>query len=280
MDAELLDRYDGVEWLCPDAPLRLVPDTRYDDGSLDDVDIFAWWRVLDFEIRHEHLYKSLTYLSDYLKEHGPVDGIVGFSQGAAVAMMLTAICEDTPERRMALAAQGAPLSIPAPQSPFKFAIACCGFQNALRYYDGFYSPRIATPSLHVVAEFDTMVSAEQSISLAEACTDATIIHFRGTHHVPTDRATLHRMASFIADSCSRRAVVPLDLTYALAMNDDKESAIAIREIELDGPTSPLSLSPCSSLSGVSSRSQGGHLRIIRRKTVLRMVSNRRVRTVG
>ncbi|KAF2172684.1 hypothetical protein M409DRAFT_16646 [Zasmidium cellare ATCC 36951] len=216
INADLLDQYENVEWLCPDAPLQLVPDTRYEDGSLDNVDIFAWWRVLDFDMQHEHLYKSLTYLAGYLKEHDPVDGIVGFSQGAAVAMMLAAMCDDTPQRRAALLAQCAPFSIPPPQAPFKFAVACCGFQNALQHYSGFYTPRITTPSLNIVAEFDTMVSAEQSVTLARACTESTMIHFRGTHHVPTARATLREMAAFIASSCARKAFMsPPTATYTL-----------------------------------------------------------------
>lgn len=257
IDNDLLSHYDGIEWLCPDAPLRLVSDSRYDDGPQDDVEIFGWWRILDFHIQHEHLYRSLEYLAKYLQEHGPVDGIVGFSQGAAVAMMLAALCEDTPQRRKALAAQGVSVSIPPPQAPFKFVVACCGFKNAERYYDGFYSPKITTPSFHVVAEFDTMVSAEQSASLADACEDASVVHFRGTHHVPTDRATLCEMATFIAHACADRSLTS--------------------KVESDVMGSLASLSSSSSVSGLSSKSGRTHLRITRRTTFVRRMSSRGIR---
>lgn len=58
-------------------------------------------------------------------------------------------------------------------------------------------------------KFDTIASAEQIVSLAEACTGAAMIHFQGTPLGLTAQATLHEMADFIASSCSRRVPMPL-----------------------------------------------------------------------
>lgn len=131
-------------------------------------------------------------------------------------MMLTALCEGTPERMAALARQESPFVLAPPQAPFKFAVSCCGFQGATKYYNGFYNPKISTPSLHVVAEFDTIVSAERSTKLADACEDASIVHFRGTHHVPTDKASLYEMARFIANACSDKSMPsPVGVAYSI-----------------------------------------------------------------
>lgn len=271
--ADPLSEYDGVEWLCPDGPLQLVSDSKYDTSELEDVDIRAWYRLLDFHIQHEHLYRSLEYLCAYIKEHGPVDGIVGFSQGAALAMMLTALCEGTPERLTALSLQGSPLSMEPPQSPFKFAVTCCGFQGAVQFYNGFYNPKIATPSLHVVAEFDTMVSAERSAKLADACEDATVVHFRGTHHVPTDRNSLYEIARFIGNTCAATDLAS-PLGYALPRDPFQKGAVHVGDVPLDGcesPMSSVSSSSCSSLSGYSSAGRRSRFRVIRRSTFIRRV---------
>ncbi|EME43368.1 hypothetical protein DOTSEDRAFT_72694 [Dothistroma septosporum NZE10] len=298
LHSDQLSQYDGVEWLCPNGPLHLVPDSKHGAPerrpstawAVEEVDIYAWWRVLEFHIEHEHLYQSIEYLCDYLTEHGPVDGIVGFSQGAAVAMMLTALCEGTPGRIAALAGQAAPFVVAPPQAPFKFAVSCCGFQGATKYYNGFYNPKISTPSLHVVAEFDTMVSAERSTSLADACEDASIVHFRGTHHVPTDKASLYEMARFIANACSDKSTPsPVGVTYSLppaelALNElFKQTTITTSEVPrtsrgYESPDSTESSSPGSSLSGFSSNSSNrkSRMRVITRRTaIVRMIHGSR-----
>lgn len=204
LDQDLLAQYpEGIEWLFPDGPVSLATDTQYD--TTQDIDMRAWWTKLDFTIRLEQLYSSLDYLTKYLREHGPVDGIIGFSQGASISMMLSALCEGSmrPERVAALANQGLPLLIPPPQAPFKFAIACCGFRNAPQYYSGFFSPKINTPSMHVIADWDHMVSAQMSADMIEACDDPVVIRHPGTHAVPTDRSSMFEMSRFMNSAISK-----------------------------------------------------------------------------
>ncbi|KAI5363765.1 putative serine hydrolase FSH, alpha/Beta hydrolase [Septoria linicola] len=198
------DHADGIEWMFPDGPIELTTEAQQSDI----LEMRAWWTRLDFTIRLDQLYSSLDYLTKYIREYGPFDGIFGFSQGASIAMMLTALCEGSvrPERVTALANQGLPLLIPPPQSPFKFAIACSGFRNAPQFYDGFFTPKITTPSMHVIADWDHMVSAQMSADIIAACESPIVIRHAGTHAVPTDRASMWEMAQFFNQSCVKAAL--------------------------------------------------------------------------
>lgn len=48
----------------------------------------AWWKHLS-ALGYEGFQESLDYLTKYIKENGPFDGIIGFSQGAAMALIMT-----------------------------------------------------------------------------------------------------------------------------------------------------------------------------------------------
>ena len=58
-------------------------------------DYFEWWnyekRTDTIEIfKNGDLEKSIAYLQEYIKVHGPFDAILGFSQGSSLASLLTA----------------------------------------------------------------------------------------------------------------------------------------------------------------------------------------------
>lgn len=48
----------------------------------------CWWKAKEPGV-YEGFNKSMDYVVDYIKENGPFDGILGFSQGAAMASMVT-----------------------------------------------------------------------------------------------------------------------------------------------------------------------------------------------
>jgi len=272
IDADLFAQYDGVEWLCPDGPVKLNSSSSHEANETEDIDMYAWWRSLDFEQRHDQLEPSMAYLSDYVKSHGPVDGVVGFSQGAAMATMFAPLCEGTQERLAALALQGSPTFCQPPQHPLKFLISCCGFQTSSTYYAGFYTPRLTTPSLHFVAEFDTMVSEARTTALADACENARSIRFRGSHYVPSDRATLRDMAAFIANTC----IPQQGMVYHLPPQafDKSRAVLTLKDgyasSTESGPSSP-SRSASSSFSSCSRRTT--QLRIIRKSSTIRRVQS-------
>ncbi|KAK3638064.1 hypothetical protein LTR56_013274 [Elasticomyces elasticus] len=203
LPSHLLRQYpDGIEFLYPDGPVVLQ-----DDGGDH---CRAWFRRLDTVSRYEELDSSLEYLCAYVREHGPVDGVIGFSQGAAIAMMLASLCEASinPGRVGALRSQGSPIHLAPPQGPLKFVIACAGFCGTAAYYSGFYNPKIVTPSLHVIADLDTMVSAEHTSELMQACSNPQVVNHPAAHYLPRDGRNLNAIAEFIAESMPTTCVLP------------------------------------------------------------------------
>ncbi|KAK3624904.1 hypothetical protein LTR56_020718 [Elasticomyces elasticus] len=203
LPSHLLQQHpDGLEFLYPDGPVALQ-----DDGGDH---CRAWFRRLDTVSRYEELDSSLEYLCTYIKEYGPVDGVIGFSQGAAMAMMLASLCEAgiNSGRVEALRSQGSPVNLEPPQGPLKFAIACAGFCGTAAYYSGFYSPKIITLSLHVIADLDTMVSAEHTSDLMQACSNPQVVNHPAAHYLPRDGRTLNAIAEFIAESIPATCMLP------------------------------------------------------------------------
>ncbi|KAK5692690.1 hypothetical protein LTR97_011004 [Elasticomyces elasticus] len=208
LPSHLLRQYPhGIELLYPDGPVALQ-----DDGGDH---CRAWFRRLDTVSRYEELDSSLEHLCTYVKTHGPVDGVIGFSQGAAMAMMLASLCEASinPGRVEALRSQGSPVNLEPPQGPLKFAIACAGFCGTAAYYSGFYGPKIVTPSLHVIADVDTMVSAEHTAELMQACSNPQVVYHPAAHYLPRDGRALDTISDFIAESVP--VLLPHDLHQAI-----------------------------------------------------------------
>lgn len=52
----------------------------------------AWW-TKDDNNRYPQFDSTVDYVLDCYKNHGPFDGLLGFSQGAGLALFLTALQE-------------------------------------------------------------------------------------------------------------------------------------------------------------------------------------------
>jgi len=127
--------------------------------------------------------ESLAALCDALREHAPVHGLLGFSQGAAFAFAALRALQRRPELL-----QGAP----AP----RFLWAACGFPPPPGLLgDG--AEGFALPSLHVWGSADEVVPPASSAALAEACGGAQrVVHSAG-HVLPAGRREVGIYASFL-----------------------------------------------------------------------------------
>ncbi|PWY89221.1 hypothetical protein BO70DRAFT_377623 [Aspergillus heteromorphus CBS 117.55] len=197
----------GIEFLFPDGPINLhAPGTS---PSPEHSENQAWWLNLDDTSRYVFLNETLHYLIDFL--HGePIHGAIGFSQGGALAVMLTSIFEaatdPNPYRIQSMEDQGLPAKtllarLPG-QQPLQFVLSFCGFKGTMNYYSSLYSTMLKTPSFHAIGAFDTMVAAEKSKLLVNSFVAPEVLHYFGGHFIPRDRESLRTIMGFVQRTCA------------------------------------------------------------------------------
>ncbi|KAJ5909896.1 hypothetical protein N7504_004539 [Penicillium tannophilum] len=206
----------------PTAPIHLKPSDipGYEPSNASSVEpeetieAYGWWRRSNSA--NPPLYSGiedgLATVAKTLTEEGPFDGVIGFSQGAALAGMVAALLE--PGRKDAFAhfeKGGEGLSYPASFSdaagfshpPLKFAVCYSGFRAPGPRYRGFYEhPAIQTPVLHVLGSLDAVVDESRSRTLIHACVgnpekDGSVVWHPGGHFLPSQRPYLDASVQFI-----------------------------------------------------------------------------------
>ncbi|KAI4850845.1 hypothetical protein E4T44_02507, partial [Aureobasidium sp. EXF-8845] len=205
----------GVELVYPTAPLKLsVNDIPgYDvDGATDDTEpeAYAWWRRKgDGEpFSYEGLDQGFARLASCIKDSGPFDGCIGFSQGGAAAGMLASVLEanrrDAFEKNQVHGGMRYPESFENDtgfmtdviQEPLKFAVSYSGFSAAPNeLYTAFYEPKIKTPMLHFIGSVDTVVDESRSLRLVDACVAgrgvagevSRLVYHPGGHFLPSSQ---------------------------------------------------------------------------------------------
>jgi predicted esterase len=109
------------------------------------------------------------------------DGVFGFSQGAALAGLLTAL-----------------------QQRFEFAVMVGGFTSFEPQHAALFQRQVTVPSLHVMGAADDIVPMRDSLRLAERFEAPVIVKHPSGHVIPSDSTITSRIAEFVAE----RGVVP------------------------------------------------------------------------
>ncbi|CAG8053791.1 unnamed protein product [Penicillium nalgiovense] len=218
-----------VTAIYPTAPIRLLPtdipgyEPSSEGGSDNEIESYGWWRRSN--TANPPLYigieEGFAAVARTLKEEGPFDGVIGFSQGAALAAMVAALLESgrkaSFEHFSKISADGAAgMTIPAlfgeegfqhPQ--LKFAVCYSGFRAPGARYRAFYEePAIQTPVLHVLGSLDAVVEEARSRALVEACAgepekDGLVVWHPGGHFLPSQRPYLDATVRFIREQMER-----------------------------------------------------------------------------
>lgn len=159
----------------------------------------------------------MARVADAIRDAGGVDGIMGFSQGGAMAAMVAAALE--PERVVPSSSSSSSSEKPADDDeppaeqwvralrdanghrPLRFAVIYSGFyarDDALAAW--LYAGGLATPSLHVIGGLDTVVDEARSAGLVERCgpTARRIVH-PGGHYVPVGKEWTMAVVGFLRD---------------------------------------------------------------------------------
>ncbi|GAB1195853.1 hypothetical protein APSETT444_005118 [Aspergillus pseudonomiae] len=215
----------------PTGPLRLNPADipGYEptqETPAEPLEAYGWFRRSNTASPPEYLglEDGLAAVAKVMSEEGPFDGVIGFSQGAAMAAMVVSLLE--PGRKEAferfldasVASEGkaeadAVVSgVPFPKAfeglshpPFKFALCYSGFRSPGARYRGFYeSPALQTPILHVLGSLDAVVEESRSRALVEACAgdpekEGKVVWHPGGHFLPSQRPYLDAAVRFIRE---------------------------------------------------------------------------------
>ncbi|RUS13663.1 serine hydrolase FSH [Endogone sp. FLAS-F59071] len=121
--------------------------------------------ILETEIRYNYMYNyipgirrkpSYRIVIPYCAGmQGPFDGVLGFSQGATMASLLTALLE---RPHLQSSVGGHEIN----HRPFRFSMMFSGFKAIPTTFHPLYNPPIDTPSLHVIGIMDTIISPERA----------------------------------------------------------------------------------------------------------------------
>ncbi|KAI5203580.1 FSH1-domain-containing protein [Aureobasidium subglaciale] len=192
---------NGIELIYPTGPFKVSSADM--NGAEVREDANGWWKLRERGEAQEGFSEGLSCVAKVLQENGPFDGIMGFSQGAALAAMITSLLE--PEREQAFTDVKDGMAFPSSftelaHPSLNFCICFSGLLNKHPAYTAFYEPRIRTPVLHVLGSMDTIVEESESLALAERCEDGGkggVIRHAGTHTVPSSERDIAAVIQFI-----------------------------------------------------------------------------------
>lgn len=178
-------------------------------GQGPESDVWTWGQG-DFEAERRiwGLDASINKIMDILAKHGPFDGIIGFSTGATIAAIITSLLEGNRKARLDIKQVCRNKTLPLGDTsnsenmqtrhpPFRFAVCFSGFMLQHPDYRAFYHPKIRTPVMHYIAEYDTMIPEALTRQLATACAQREVQKFKGTHYVPRQREEVVNISNFI-----------------------------------------------------------------------------------
>ena len=118
------------------------------------------------------LEESLEAVKKAVRELGPFDGILGFSQGAALVAMVCALQEQV-----------------SLDFKFRFAILVAGFQSVCARHARFYTGTALTiPTLHVFGQKDGVIADGLSRELLSRFENPQVLTHPGGHFVPATSA--------------------------------------------------------------------------------------------
>ncbi|PSC70237.1 low CO2-induced aldose reductase isoform B [Micractinium conductrix] len=168
LDAALADLIDVTYIDAPNAASGPIPD---DVAPHFEGPYYEWWNASrDGEGRwsYEGWRRAVAHMEDTLALHGPFDGLMGFSQGGAMASLAIGM------QRCGFAFKGLPL--------LRFVVAFAGIRVRDPQLERFYAPLRSCPSLHVLGDRDPV---KRLTNLLIECFEHPVVvtHPRG-HVIP------------------------------------------------------------------------------------------------
>ncbi|KAJ4952321.1 hypothetical protein NE237_029153 [Protea cynaroides] len=156
---------------------------KSDVEGIFDPPYFEWFQFNKEFSEYRNFDECLAYIEDCMIKHGPIDGFVGFSQGAILSAALPG-----------LQAKGIALK-KVPKIKFLIIIGGAKFKSS-SVAEMAYSSPIDCVSLHFLGETDFL--KPHGIKLLESFVNPVTIHHPKGHTVPRlDEKSLELMLSFL-----------------------------------------------------------------------------------
>ncbi len=185
-----------------DSPMRLrYKDIRYKitipEGSNPDTLLpetrRGWYQVVK-EVAGDEWYnldKPLQFIRDYIREHGPYDGLFGFSQGSGV---ISALLGGDSAEQLREMNHGQDLKFVIVVSSF---MAEDAHNNHARFYHNHNDINI--PICHVYGLVDTILPKERSIKMLDFCNPekTTVVEHEGGHEIPSKPVYVNAIVDFV-----------------------------------------------------------------------------------
>ncbi|XP_074369850.1 uncharacterized protein LOC141711351 isoform X2 [Apium graveolens] len=171
---------DQLDLVFPDAPFPSIGKSGVE--GFFDPPYYEW-----FNSNKEYVYtnfdESVEYIEECMIKHGPIDGLLGFSQGSMLSAALAG-----------LQAKGLALT-KVPKLKCLIIISGTKLRNEA-WAEKAFSNKICCPSLHFLGELDFLRSG--GALLLESFVDPVVIHHHEGHVVPRlDEKGLELMLSFL-----------------------------------------------------------------------------------
>ena len=208
--------FPGVTLSYPTGPMKLrasdIPgyDSTKADEDNGEPEAYGWWSRSNTSEPPEYvgLEDGLSTVANTLQTEGPFDGVMGFSQGGALAAMVTSLLEGDARKEAFKSAQSkSRLAMPFPSSfvnlshpPLKFCVIYAGFVAPGDRYTAFYEPQLRTPACHFIGSLDTVVEEARTDRLVDATGGAkktTVVVHSGGHFVPNNRQYIDAVVAFV-----------------------------------------------------------------------------------
>lgn len=158
----------------------------------------GWWlRCLDprwpvVEESENGFDKSLDYIESVFNEFGPIDGILGFSQGASLTSILCAIAEAN--------ANNQPIEIFNKRYQtirFNFCLIIAGHKSTQKQHEIFFKNKIQMPSFHLYGQTDRVIPSQLSIELSEQFVNPKVFQHEQGHFIPVNSQTKALFQEFL-----------------------------------------------------------------------------------
>ncbi|KAI0125382.1 serine hydrolase FSH [Xylariales sp. AK1849] len=168
----------------------------------EETDNWAWFRRDEATGSYRGFEEGMSRIAETIRDHGGIDGVIGFSQGGATAALVAAALE--PSRSVPTEAEtwAVPLREANGGRGLRFAVVYSGFFARDEGLGWLYEGGIQTESLHFIGGLDTVVEESRSRGLVERWRDggARVAVHPGGHYVPVSKEWTGALVGFLRET--------------------------------------------------------------------------------